>query len=188
MLTIELLNKQGYSQELDALERIIVGAFAGFPWFETLSRAEAKSRVETQQIREGTQIIVARNENDKVVATSWLDSPTLEQLEIERGQQIRQFVEKIMKEQGVVRLLWERELLVDPEYQKQGIGTELRAFVMAEIDKLSEKTLILSRMRDDNVGTIKIAERLGFQRTGITKPSSQTPDFNHEYWYRVGGQ
>jgi hypothetical protein len=47
---------------------------------------------------------------------------------------------------------------------------------------LSAKTLILTRMRNDNLPILKIADRLGFQRTGIKIPSRQPGTF-HEYWY-----
>jgi len=186
-LKIEQLSSSEYTEVSPALEGIIINAFAGFPWFETLSEEEARSRLNAQQIRPGSQIILARNNEGLIVATEWLDTPNLDQLEKERGTPLRQFAEDIMDPLGITNLIWERELLVDSTYQRQGIGTLLRSFVMQSLDELPGRALVLTRMRDDNLGTIKIAEKLGFKRTGITKPSSQTPNFNHEYWYRIGG-
>jgi len=45
--------------------------------------------------------------------------------------------------------------------------------------------LVLTRMREDNHGIIKINRELGMKGTGIYVPCSLTPGMNHQFWYQV---
>jgi len=81
-------------------------------------------------------------------------------------------------------LIWERELIVHPTNQGQGVGSKLRAaFVESVLNHCEKGVLIFTRMRDDNIPVIKIAEKFGFRRTGIRTLSSQKSGVFHEYWY-----
>ncbi len=80
--------------------------------------------------------------------------------------------------------MWERELIVDPIYQRQGIATALRERFLKKVLGMSVPVLILTRMREDNIPVLRIATKLGFSRTFILVQSSQRKDVFHEYYYK----
>lgn len=188
-------------------------AFAGFPWFENLSDEEIHARWKTYCTKRDFTCLVAREHTRttegiriQVVGAIWWDVITLENLEKERGKQLAEFARKTLrtideeehqKSRGQWSVypfpIWERDLIVRPSHQNQGIGKNLRASFLAKSITLlmGESTfgrcnslLILTRMRDDNLPTLKIAEKLEFQRTEIRAPSSQKLDTFHEYWFK----
>lgn len=154
-------------------------AFAGFPWFEDLSDEEVESRWQTQINKPSFQGIVAL-EDDVISGAIWWDYPTLDTLRTERGNLLANLSLELCAGKG---LIWEREVIVDPELHCLGIGSRLRSTFIENLKTRSENKLILTRMRDDNTGIIKIAERLGFKRSGIRLPCSIKPEVCHEYWY-----
>lgn len=172
---------------IDRLAVAYLEVFRGFPWFEdSLTVGEVMRRLESQFGKPGLRMFLLENKESEIVAAGWFDTPTLEDIEVERGAQLRSFAEGIMSLNKVAALIWEREVLVKPIYQGFGLGTKIRTGMINFIDKKFPSAIILSRMRDDNFPIIRIAEKLNFKRTGITKPSSQRPEVNHEYWFRAG--
>ncbi len=155
-------------------------AFAGFPWYEDLSEEEISRRWQSCVVKDGFQCLVV--EVDGVVAgVLWWDLPSLEQLKEERGNPLLFFAKA---RQGTV--IWEREVMVSPSYHGRGIGTLLRRRFLEIMDSCYQDFLVLTRMRDDNVGIIRIGEKVGFQRTGIRMSSSMKPGVCHEYWFLEG--
>ena len=169
--------------EKDALSVQVIYrlAFASFPWYEDLSNEEIEKRWKTQQAKIGFECLIADALN-KVVGAIWWDKPTLDELRSERGKFIIQFVKQKIRMGDL--LVWERELIVSPAYQGHGIGSQLRAaFIELVLNRCERMVLILTRMRDDNLSVIRIAEKFGFKRTGYRTPSSQKSGVFHEYWY-----
>lgn len=165
-----------------AIGEILPAAFAGFPWYENLSPVEVTRRLESMQAKRRTAGLVAE-EAGVVLGTSLWDTPMILELESERGEALARFAAERMSTGGrSPKLVWERELLVHPNYQGRSIGTALR---MEFINRLAREGnfLVLTRMRDDNLPTIRIAEKMGFSRTGIRVESSQKAGVFHEYWY-----
>lgn len=78
--------------------------------------------------------------------------------------------------------VWIRDTIVDPSFQGKGIATQIKIEALRKIKEKFPNWIILTRMRKDNFGIIKINERLGFRRTGIQIPSSQKKGIFHEYW------
>lgn len=174
-----------FSYRLLDVAKIYAQAFAGFPWFENLSDEVVRARLESNLQQPHFKSILAF-ENNEIVGGLWYDSPNLEQLQTQRGEQLAKFAHEMMLETGIPSLTWEREVLVNPQFQGKGIGTSLRnAFIEQLMEDNPMGTIILTRMRDDNAGIIKIAEKCAYQRTGIRMPSSQNPEISHEYWYRI---
>lgn len=184
-------NLSGEYFQRDKVEKLAIAyleAFRGFPWSEdSLTINEVNKRLESQLNKTGLRIFTFENAAEEIVAASWFDTPTLSDIENERGLELRNFAERTMSAWKIDRLIWEREVLVVPSYQNLGLGTRIRTRVIEYIDRTFYSSLILTRMRDDNFPIIKIAEKLGFKRTDITKPSSQILGVSHEYWFRTGG-
>jgi L-amino acid N-acyltransferase YncA len=162
-----------------AIHRAYQGAFAGFPWYETLSDAEVQRRWESYMSKRGFRVLVAEWFGEVVGALLW-DAPILDELRVERGEILARFAERHLGFKTL--LIWEREVFVSPDAQRKGIGTELRR---SFLDRMRETatTLILTRMRNDNLPIIHIARMFGFSPTGIKTPSSQAPGVSHEYWF-----
>lgn len=163
------------ASDLIELKRIYKEAFAGFPWYESLTEAEIEHRFSYYPF-DG---LVATH-NDLVVGAIWWDVLTIEQLKQARGEEMAKFAQTFSYEY----LMWEREVMVSPQHQGQGIGLAIRQEFLKRVRVRHKSVLILTRMRDDNLPIIKIAECCGFLRTGIKTPSSQVPGLNHEYWYK----
>ncbi len=163
-----------------AVRKIYREAFAGFPWFENLAESEIKRRWEKIKAAQGFGCLVAI-EADQVIGLICWDTPSIDDLSRERGLSLAKFAESNVPEGAL--LVWERELAVTPKHQRKGAGTRLRIAFLINTAKKDKPVFILSRMRDDNLPTIKIAEELGYTRTGIKMPSSQKPGVFHEYWY-----
>lgn len=161
-------------------------AFSGYPWFEELSFDTIDDRLSANISKPGFSAFVAYGEQQELAGSLWFDLPTFDELEIERGSALRILAERICEEKDIKTIIWEREVMVRPKYQGQGIATKLRTAFIGYIGGAYEDgTLILTRMRDDNSAIIKIAEKLGFSRSGIQMPSRQNPETNHEYWYNI---
>jgi hypothetical protein len=178
------MSKEKLQYRYEALLDLYATAFAGFPWFEILAQSEIEKRIQSNANQSGFNFIDYEVEG-KLAGAIWYDVPSLEQLAQDRGQDLAALARQIMAAENLPTLVWEREVMVSPQQQKKGIATQLRNSMFASIQSQYGDSLILTRMRDDNVGIITVAQRVGFVRTGITRPSSQTPDFKHEFWYKV---
>lgn len=179
-------NTNKFRERREEVAEMLRQCFAGFPWYENLSIDESIKRVNEHAQKEGFESFLAEDPNGKIVGGLWYDSPSFEELEAERGKPLADFAQQLCGQCAITRLIWERELMVRPDFQGQRIGTRLRqTFLLHLAQEYPDGVLVLTRMRDDNLPTIKIAERLGYQRTGIKKPSSQLPGVSHEYWFKV---
>lgn len=173
---------------INSLALAYLEAFRGSPWFEdSLTIDEVMTRLECQFRKPGFRLFILESNSGELVAASWFDTPSLMDIKKERGAELRNFAESVKSLNNIDALIWEREVLVRPKYQGLGMGTEIRTKMLDFINQTFASGLVLTRMREDNIPIIKIAEKLGFKRTGITKPSSQEPAINHEYWFRMEG-
>lgn len=170
MLKIAQLGKEAYPTLVEMYKE----AFSGFPWYEELTQMEVERRITTHMAKRGFDGRIAANEEP--VGASWWDTPTLEELSIERGPATASFA----REFNYDLLVWERELLVRPRYQGKGYSMALRQAFIHALPK--SRILILTRMRDDNVGTLRTAFRLGFQATSIANPSRKE-GVSHKIYY-----
>lgn len=163
--------------------RIYQKAFAGFPWFENLSGEKVKKRWNSNKSKKGFKCLVVEERN-RIVGATWWDEPALEELRIERGDRLADFVQK--KETRFIT--WIRETCVDPLFQGKGVGRRLKYRAIEKIKSSKLHHVILTRLRDDNSPIIRLNSLLGFQRTGIRMPSSQKESVFHEYWYLETGR
>lgn len=162
------------------LARLIGDAFRSPPWNETLSEEECARRAGIILAKRDVQCFVAEVDGDTggVVLT---DAMTLNELSQERGTQLADWASK----KGWTTIGWGRETLILREYQSLGIGTALREKIMSHLAESRPYEGLFTRMRDDNVRVIRIAERFGYSRTGIRTKSSLGPNIWHEFWYRT---
>lgn len=174
----EVIIREFRKEDLGELKRIYRESFRGFPWHEELSDEEVERRISRQFSLPGFQCLVACVD-DRLVGGIWWDEMTQVRLETERGGVLAQWVSDHWTSGG--KLIWARELVVDPNSQNQGIGTELRKGLLAALPKGS---LVLTRYREDNLPTIKIARKLGYDNTGVGQAASEKP-WHHYFWYKV---
>lgn len=154
-------------------------AFAGAPWFENMSEEEAVVRWNLHRGKNGFSCLVAEEAGELMGAT-WWDIPSIDALRAERGDALAEFALRESATGG--RIIWIRETVVSPQFQCRGIARALKASSL-EVISAEAKSLILTRMRDDNMSILRVAMRLGFKRTGICVPSKSNPNVQHEYWY-----
>lgn len=179
------------NQHTATVTQIYQRAFAGSPWFENLTMEEVTRRFHEQKAKIGFQGLVVKDlyYGKTIAGAAWWDTPTIEQLTAERGEQLVSFVQSLGPIQPglwqeTIRIVWEREIIIDPSWQHKGYGRALRwAFIRTAYNLYGDPTCILTRMRNDNDPIILIARAFGFKRTGIKIPSSQIPGLTHEYWY-----
>lgn len=170
---------RNYKKEDDKkIMRVYQKAFTGFPWFENLSNEEVKRRWNEHKTKQGFRCLVVEERN-RIVGATWWDTPTLEELRLERGDKLADFVQK----KASKFIVWIRETCVDPVFQGREIGKKLKYRALEEIRRSKLHWIILTRLRDDNSPITRLNSLLGFQRTGIRMLSSQKNNIFHEYWY-----
>lgn len=170
MIEIRRLKPENVDDIVDVYQR----AFQGPPWYEHLSLSKVKDRWAVYQSKPGFRCLVALIDG-QVAGAIWWDTPTFGELGSERGWRLELFARQRV---GQAMLIWEREVITDHLYQRQGIATTLRQAMLKEVNGL-----VLTRMRTDNSTILRIAEKLGFQTTGITVSSRKWPEVTHEYWW-----
>lgn len=154
-------------------------AFAGYPWHEDLTEEVLDERWINNSSQHGFECFVSEIEGT-IVGSIWWDILDSKRLVEERGTGLYNFVQLNFPQKTII---WEREVIVDPFFQGRGVATVLRNFFVKEMRERINDVAILTRMRDDNFGIIKIAEKMGFKRTGIKIPCSLKAGMLHEYWF-----
>ncbi len=167
------------SSDIASILSLYQRCFAGYPWFEKLSEQTVVSRWQNDSTQQGFECIVMEHD-DKILGAIWWNIINSTRLLNERGEKLVNFVGTNFPN---VPMIWEREVMTCPENHRKGIATILRNEFIRRIQLLPVPRLILTRMRDDNVGIIKIGEKIGFKRTGIRMPCTLKPEVCHEYWY-----
>lgn len=179
-------NTQRFIEKIEEVSVMYQEAYKGDPWNEDLTYVEVYNRVQKDIARDTFEAFTAETPEGKVVGALWFDEISLDRLEQERGENLAVFAKNLSEQTGVTTAVWERDLMVKPDHQGQHIGTRLRvAFNAYLAEKYPEGVMLLTRMRDDNPGTIRSAEKLGYQKTGVRIQSSKWPDLYHDYWYKI---
>ena len=173
-------------------------AFSGFPWNSPVAMEEARKCFRNHKRKPGFEGLIATatnvtlfrpmgallpfrvsNQHD-LLAAIWWDCPTEKQLATERGEELAKFVH----DKGMIPFVWEREVLVRPEYQGKKIGLALRRAFIETVRVRYGTCWVFTRMREDNIPIIRIAEKLGYKPIGIRVPANEALGIGHEYWYR----
>lgn len=171
--------REFHEEDVTKIQSIYQEAFKGFPWYENLSIEEVNRRWKMQSDKPGSNCLVAEI-GQEIVGATWWDRITREQLLNERGEALVEFVKGF----SGCDLVWLRETCVSPKFQGQGIAYALKQEVIEILGKSKKLILVLTRMREDNIGIISINTNLGFKQIGIKVPSSQIEGLFHEYWYK----
>jgi len=174
-------------EDLSRVEVIYRRAFAGFPWFETLTHDEVMKRLVPLFAKPGFTGLLGVEEasiGPFGMAVHWHDFTTVSNIQAERGTELAQWImDRFPRDQF---LIWERELIVDPLYQRMGHATALRRAFLEQLKSYQTPCLVLTRIREDNIGSIKSAEAIGMKDTGVTVPASQKPLLHHYWSLQVG--
>lgn len=185
-VTAPTLQTEKFIERHDEIAELLRQSFAGAPWFENLSEQEALARIESYIQKPGFEAILALGQSGVVAAGLWYDTPSLDHLSAERGADLADFAAITLDREDAEGIVWEREVVVSPNFQGRGLATGLRGeFLHTVATRTANSALMLTRMRDDNVAIIAVAQKFDYERTGIRVPSSQNPDVSHEYWYKV---
>lgn len=181
----ETLQDNGiFTARLHEIKEMYQRAFAGSPWHETLSDEEVTARLDANMSKPGFTSFTTERDG-RIAGALWYDTPSLDELEAERRRPLRDFADSLQEQTGIETLVWEREVMVHPDFQGQGIASDLRRDCLTHLaEKYSSGAIVLTRMREDNAGIVAIAEKLGFKKTGISHPS-QKEGISQEFWYRI---
>lgn len=153
-------------------------------WREDLSEETVTQRINTQFAKKGFTLFISKV-SDRINGALWYDTPNLAELETERGKLLADFASQTIGSSALVKIVWEREIIVDPQFQGQGIATQLRQRFLQSLEtNCLQGALILTRMRNDNLAIIKVAEKCGYQRTGIETDSNWRPPMKNSYWFK----
>jgi len=173
MLILPLLDKHALY-----VAHVYQAAFAGYPWFDKLSIKEVMASITPMFLKPGFSGVVAV-EGHEIVGAHWHDILSLGRLRSERGDDLAHWV--IQKGYAEWLLVWERELFVHPDFQRKGFAHQLRQEFLRQLQSYQLPLLALTRLRADNPGTIKSAERIGMFDTGVTTPATHPGQLRH-YW------
>jgi len=175
-----------FDHRLQEIATLYQNAFAGFPWFETLSLDETLKRISIDRKKPNFESFFAEDPNGKIIGALWFYSLSTEEIKIARGLDLSNYATSLCQKENPEVIIWESELMTDPPWQKQGIATRLRATMLPYLaEKYPRGALLFTRLREDNIGTIKSADRFGYLKTSVKKQSSQDPNLYHEYWYKL---
>jgi RimJ/RimL family protein N-acetyltransferase len=185
-------NTHVFFTHFDLLAEVYRQAYAGFPWYEgdTVTLDVSKERLLKVASMPNFQGFVVENLFDEPIAAELFHLATTEFLK-SKSRDLESFASNLVSNESLNTIIWENEVFVKPEYQRNKIATLLRRALIKYFEgSVKGGTIILTRMRDDNIGTIKAAERVGFLRTGIRKLASQQPEgwngqLHHEFWFKI---
>jgi len=195
-VTIDPYNpRAAFRREIDeAIAASYRAAFSGFPWNSEVTIEEARKQLQSHKRKPGFEGLIATansvtqsrprglippfrvSKEHDLLAAMWWDSPTQEQLAEERGAELAKLA------RNCVPFVWGRELLVRPEYQGKKIGLALRRAFIETIRVRYGTCWVFTRMREDNIPVIRIAEKQGYKPTGIRVSAKEAPGIHHEYW------
>jgi len=156
---------------------VVRDAFAGFPWRLSYLDSELDDLWQLSVAEPGFSGLVAVNDNGDIVGVSWWHLPLPNTI---HGKKLAQFISDMRDGRTLV---WEDAILVRQQYQNRGIGALLRKAFIEEVRKSSDRAMILSRMRSDNVSTLLLAQRLGFRPTGARSKEGAESSLSQEFWY-----
>ena len=80
------------------------------------------------------------------------------------------------------RITSEISYYVDPNYQEQGIGGRLLERLI-EVAKENDFKNLLAKICEDNVGSLKLADRLQFEKVGTLKSIGEKFDRSYDVHY-----
>lgn len=173
------------------LRKLYQAAFAGPPWYEQLSDEEVLRRLQANMSKPGFDSLIV-NRGSKIAGALWYDTPSLDELEAEFQKPLRDFAEGLQEQTGITNLVWEREVIVDPAKQKQGIASQLRGnFLERLTNNYPQGVIVLTRMRDDNIGIRRIGEKFGFEQTSVSytyekeNQDGKKQSITQRFWYKV---
>lgn len=162
------------------VESVYRQAFAGPPWHEQLTEEEVSGRWQKCIECNDFKCLVQESRGIITGFTCW-DYPTIDALRAHCTEELVRFV----RLNPDMKIIWIRETCVDPKFQGRGIAHALKRAAMRIMSK--DFAIILTRLRTDNPGIIKLNEGFGLQSTNISVPSRQHPGAVHEYWYSFVG-
>ena len=164
-------------QDRAGIQLLIKDAFSGHPWYQDHSQDELDKLWLATIAEPGFSGIVTSDDGGAIIGASWWHLPPVSSI---HGKTLLSFIQQ---QRGNKTLIWEDAVLVRRRSQKMGIGFALRNAFIASVKKTYGQVLILTRMRSDNIPSLRLAKRLGFNKTGARFIESQGPHIFQEYWY-----
>lgn len=165
------------SNDEQAVCELCQEAFKGYPWFENMSDGYIRDRWHRHSGERNFYCILIESEK-RVIAATWFHDLSPEKIRDQKGKDLYDFVATYKERQ----IVWIDASVTHPAFQGRGLATTLKHAALKKISALHISPIVLTRMRDDNHGIIKVNERFGFVRTGIKIPGKGGM---HEFWYRI---
>ena len=164
--------------DFDRICHVYKAAFTGPPLCETLEDEQVQRILESSLKHPGFSCRVLV-EDQQIVAAQWHDIVSMDSIFRKRGLELVHWLEE--RNWDKYLLVWEQELFVHPDYQRRGFGLQLRESLVATLREYDMNLVVFTRLREDNIGTIKSAERIGMVNTGVSVADSQEP-LRHYFW------
>ncbi len=153
-----------------------------FPWNEiSLDFDEACEYIASLTQHDGFGAFMAESSEGQILGARLHELITVDQLEDERGPTLREFIQTLLAPSDEISVVWTRETFVSPCYQRQGLATSLGRAALTYMTDQCNESLVLCRVRNDNLGSIKGVERVGYKRSGVSQPHSTLQGVEHEY-------
>jgi len=180
-VNVIIRNYRSNSTDAEKIQKISQICFSSGLW-KTPGRTpeEMERRWEDHSSQTGFSCLVGEVDQ-QIIAASWYFEITLDQLAEKRGNELRDFVKSISRQD--ISLVWLGETFVHPDFQRRGYARQIKERVMDEVRDSLAPAILLTRMRPDNAFIISTNKKLGFRPTGISVLSKTKPGVFHEYWY-----
>ncbi len=158
-------------------------------WNEDLSVESVVGRLENCFSRDFRGYFLF-DSGEVCIGASWYEYVNLDWIEKNKGYELADFIVGKMITNSLKQIIWQTETLVnpDPKYAKHGFASQLKTIIDQDLQILSSSLggiIAATRMRDDNIGILKVNSRLQYQKSGIRMPCNLDPDISHEYWFKI---
>ncbi len=152
----------------------------GAPWYDNaLSPEEARDYMLPFTGEYDFTTFAAVDSSERIIGAHAFFSLSLNDLEQKRGAALHDFTKREYQDKLAV-IAWDQEIFVKQKYQGLGIARNLGKLAYRHVTAQYESGIILRRIRQDNIASVRMSDTAAFDRTGVY-------DYNpsYEYWYKI---
>lgn len=172
----------------EAVATAYYAAFQGPPLNEDPSIEEALADMSRYEDRAGFTAFLDYGPGI-VRAGAWYYGLTPDEVATEKGAELRALAATLIDKHTIpaTNIVYQPVFFVNPTVQRRGLARPLHERMYGHLaEQTGHTALLLTKIRDDNHGIIKVNERLGNQRSEITQPvPGLPPAIQNRFWYRI---